>query len=483
MNSPSAGKTGYQHPRIESYPLYATSAGDDAIDLSAAAGLILDPWQEHVLRQSLGEKPGGGWEAFEVGLVVPRQNGKGSVLEARELAGLFLFGEKSIVHTAHLFSTATEHRARMETLIFDSPLKEYLYGYEGQTDPRKVPGIRTGGSDISITLSNGNKLRFLARSGGSGRGFSGDLVVLDEAYDLPDATLAALMPTMAARSAKGAPQIWYTSSAGMVWSDVLARVRERGIKKEPGLAYFEWSAEETDPPESPESWAKANPAMGLRISEDFIRTEFSSLDIQDFLRERLGVWDNTLGDQLIPPTVWEGLIDPEMEHNDDTLCLGIDVSPDLTSASMAVASKTPDGKITVEVVENRPGTDWLSSRVEDFIRVWSPRSVLVEGGSQCPAALQDSRLVMRKIKTVSAEEYKRSCGAFYSEVKNKNLAHSGQDVLAYAVDAAKKSSVKGDLWKWSRVDAKESISPLVAATLAVSGARLVRGSRRVSSFM
>jgi hypothetical protein len=46
------------------------------------------------LEHSLGEKATGSWAAFTVGLMVSRQNGKGSILEARELAGLFLLGER-----------------------------------------------------------------------------------------------------------------------------------------------------------------------------------------------------------------------------------------------------------------------------------------------------------------------------------------------------------------------------------------------------
>jgi hypothetical protein len=42
---------------------------------------------------------GGKWAAFEAGLEVARQNGKGGVYEARELAGLFLLGERLLVHS------------------------------------------------------------------------------------------------------------------------------------------------------------------------------------------------------------------------------------------------------------------------------------------------------------------------------------------------------------------------------------------------
>ena len=85
------------------------------------AGLILDPWQELALMSALGEGDDGKWAAFEVGLVVPRQNGTGSILEARELAGLFLFGERLIIHSAHQFDTSLEAFRRLLTLIEETP--------------------------------------------------------------------------------------------------------------------------------------------------------------------------------------------------------------------------------------------------------------------------------------------------------------------------------------------------------------------------
>src|SRR6185437_15135570 len=76
---------GAQRPRTCSVPGYATGTGEEAIELAEMAGLVLDPWQCDVLRDALGEGPDGRWASPFVGLVVPRQNGKGAVLEAREL--------------------------------------------------------------------------------------------------------------------------------------------------------------------------------------------------------------------------------------------------------------------------------------------------------------------------------------------------------------------------------------------------------------
>ena len=62
-------------------------------------------------------RPDGRWAAFQVCLLCPRQNGKGSILEARELAGLFLFGERHMTHSAHEAKTAKDHFERMERLL------------------------------------------------------------------------------------------------------------------------------------------------------------------------------------------------------------------------------------------------------------------------------------------------------------------------------------------------------------------------------
>ena len=112
-----ASALAFSSPRIFTKPEFSTSRGQEAVELAASAGLILDPWQEAVLEWSLGVSEDGKWSSFEVGLIVPRQNGKGAILEARELAGLFLWDEQLIIHTAHEFSTAQEHFRRILLMI------------------------------------------------------------------------------------------------------------------------------------------------------------------------------------------------------------------------------------------------------------------------------------------------------------------------------------------------------------------------------
>lgn len=154
------------------------------------------------------------YAALEFGLVVARQNGKGSLLEARELAGLYLLGERLIVHSAHQFDTSLEAFSRILVLIESTPDLD-----------REVMRVSRSHGEEGIELKSGQRLRFRTRTRGGGRGFTGDCLILDEAMYLGPQIMAALLPTLSARPN---PQIIYTGSAGTKESIQLGRVREIG---------------------------------------------------------------------------------------------------------------------------------------------------------------------------------------------------------------------------------------------------------------
>lgn len=271
---------GDQEPRLSSLPPFDSDvSGRNAVRLAERAGLTLDPWQRLVIESGLRRR-GGKWAAFEVALIVARQNGKGTVLEALELAALFLFPDvRLILHSAHEFKTAAEAFLRIRSLVEDRPEFE-----------RKVSRIRTAAGAEAIELKDGKRLRFVARSSGSGRGFTSDLVILDEAYRLGDQEMSALLPTLSARPD---PQVWYASTAGDQLSTQLGRVRARGVAGGDGsLAFLEWSADEDAYDASdPADWARANPGMGIRIAPDYIEREMLALGPEAFARERLSIGD------------------------------------------------------------------------------------------------------------------------------------------------------------------------------------------------
>jgi hypothetical protein len=459
-----------------------SSAGQEAVELAASVGLELDPWQQLVLDEGLGERMDGRWSAFEIGVMVSRQNGKGGIIEARQLAGLFLFDEQLIMHSAHEFKTAQEAFRRILTLIQNAPDLE-----------RRVMRVRTSHGEEGIELRSGQRLRFLARSRGSGRGFSGDCLFLDEAMILGDPMMAALMPTMSARPN---PQLWYFGSAGEQDSVPFGRIRRRGVRAadpdedytDESLAYFEWSADvheefcergcdEHLEDDDPRGWAQANPAMGIRIGEEHIAREYASMGRDAFRRERLGVGDwPSEGDgwEVISEEAWTALLDPASEPA-GTVAFALDVAPGQTMGSIAVAGTRDDGLMHLEIVENRPGTGWMVERAVDLVKKWRPCAVVIDSKSPAAALIPDLEAAKIKILTTSASEMVQACGGLYAGAVPKGedtttVRHRGQGPLNAAVAAATKRKIGRDgSWAWARHDLGQDISPLVAVTLAAYG--------------
>lgn len=466
---------GSQLPRIDVTPLYVTSRGDDAVDLAAVAGLMLDPWQEHVLRGACSTNADGKWAAKNVGLIVPRQNGKGSVLEARELAGLFLFGE-NIVHTAHLFGTAAEHQRRMESLIRGCEyLAELMEGYRG--DPRgKMSGIKTGNSEMSFTVAADKKagraetrMLFKARSKDSIRGYTFDLLAFDEAYNLPGEVEAAARPALSAKTMRGNPQVWYTSSAGFPDSDVLARVRDRAMSGDPGdLAFYEWSAPDGADPADPAMWAMANPALGHRISPEWVADERRTMGAEEFNRERLGIWSKVGGESAIPADFWEQCRDEDSTPGLD-LAFGVDVTPLSDIASVAAASWRDDGTVHIEIIDHKGGTGWVPARMDELQKTWKPEAMVYTLAGQAGRVVGGSPALQRQMLGLTGREYDRACGAFYDAIASGKVRHLGDPILDEAVQACRRSKGMSDLWHWTRADTGADISPLVAASLAYYG--------------
>jgi hypothetical protein len=430
--------------------------GKAAVRLAASAGLPLDEWQRSVLVDSMGLRSSGKWAAFSVCLIVPRQNGKGNVLEARALAGLFLLEEELIVWTAHDAKTAKEGFRRIVGHISNTPDLR-----------RQVAAIKRGNDDRGIELRSGQRLQFIARNSASGRGFSGDCVILDEAFKLDGDDMAALLPTL---SAVPNPQIWYASSAPMASSEQLHNVRKRGLAgRDDRLAFFEWSVPKDADVASPESWAIANPGYPHLIDDDAITAEWNEFsadaDPSKFARERCGVPDDPVENvELIPS--WLSLVDAGSsivsQHR-----LALDVSPDRRWASFGVAGRRGDGRFHVETAHHQPGTSWV---LEWAVASWQLRKIpiRIQTGSFAGSFIVPLRERGVEVVEVSSAEHAQALGQLLDACASDGVRHLGQSSLNAAVKGATVRTA-GDVDVLGRRTSKVDITPLVAVTLALGG--------------
>lgn len=492
---------GIQTPRVEWEPApICGTLGEEAIDLAAVAGLYADPWQEHFIKRALSVRPDlkyfnkytgrdeAKWQTFENTLIVPRQNGKGSILEIRELAGLFLFGERTLIHTAHNFDTAREGFIRISELIEDTPSLN-----------RYVKRISNSHGSEGIFLKSGQRLLFKTRTASGGRGFTGDFLVLDEAMFLGAAQIGALMPTLAARPN---PQIFYTGSAGdqeIGDCSQLGRLRERAIERDdPRLYFAEWSidpctdrcrsdCDKHDPSWAVESYAKANPGLGIRITVEHIESERRSMKLKTFLTERLSVGNYPVtgeGWKVISKPAWLARTDYDSQMS-EKFALAVDTTPDSGFSCIAACGDQVGNadlqhvEITVgkelnkngeRIVDHRPGTQWVVPRVIDLWERLKPTCVVIDTVGQAGSFIDELEEAGVRVVSPSGREFGQACGEFFAAVvpaedERATLVHIGQQTLQSAVAQADTRKLT-DMWAWSKANSVGDISPLVAATLA-----------------
>lgn len=467
--SPRNGLRGAQRPRVLSVPDAPTSAGQEAIDLAASAGLHLDPWQQFSLDCALRENADGRWTSFEVGVLCSRQNGKGGIIEARELAGLFLFGERLIIHSAHLFDTSLEAFRRLLELIESTPDLD-----------RRVAKVNNAHGKEGIELLNGNRIRFRARTRGGGRGFSGDLVILDEAMIVPQEAVGALLPTMSARPN---PQLWYLGSAvdeeihehGMAFT----KVRNRGLRgNDPSLCWIEFSApdkrrangELVIDPADPRAIAQANPAIGFRLSLSHVAKERRSMSKRMYEVERLGIgyWPKE-GDEVerpIDPEVFAQRVDREPNFA-ESVAIAIDGDPAGKWISIGAAKMKRNGGVHVEVGFHEKPSRAVLAFIISLVSRWDPCAVIVD--SKGPVAYLRQELIAEGIEPedVTAGAMASACVGFQRAIDDEDVTHTGDPLLIDAVKGAQKRNI-GDGWGFDR-KGDSIISPLVSVALARHG--------------
>jgi hypothetical protein len=450
-----------------------SSSGPEAIELAAMAGLELDAWQQLAVIEILGEREDGKWAAREAGVCVPRQNGKGGIIETVELAGLFLFGEQLITHSAHLFPTSLEAFRRLLALVEGSD--ELRRRVKKVSKSHGEEGIELYGEGGARTTGT-QRIRFQARSKGAGRGFTGDRTIFDEAMDLPEEVIGNMKPTMSARPN---PQTLYLGSAvdELIHDNghVFARVRSRGLRgNDPSLVWIEYSVPRENPDQvtltdalDESFWAMANPAFGIRIDHDAIADEQRSMASRTFAVERLGAgqWPSPEdGNPEISREKWQAAEEAESQI-DGAPWFGIDVSPDRSSTSIAAAGLNADGLEHLELVDRRYGTGWVVERCLELQASHGPLGFVADGVGPVASLVEALVDAGVQVETTTTGELVKACGSMKDAVDQDRVRHIGQAELDDAMRGASTRKL-GDAWAWARKNSASDISPLVAVTLA-----------------
>lgn len=462
---------GVQEPRIANYPLAVASDAADCAELASAYGLVPDQWQRNVLDAWMGRKADGRWAAGRWGLAVPRQNGKNAILEMVELFFMAVLGLR-ILHTAHEVKTARKAFLRIASFFENGRKYPEL--------AEMVEYIRRTNGQEAIQLSNGGSIEFIARSKGSGRGFTVDVLVCDEAQEYGEDAQAALLPTISSAPSGDPLQILLgTPPAPGMDGEVFTRMRQAGVEgKDRRLAWVEWSMEPGAKHGVRSEWAKTNPSLGIRLNMSTVADEFAAMSPEMFRRERLGEWSESgAGALAVDPELWASRVGDPVEGR---RVIGVRFTPDGSTVAVAGAVKPDDqdDPFFVEAIEQRSaaeGTQWLV----DFLveRHRDLAQIVIDGKSGAGYlvnALRVEGVAASVLLTPGVDDVTAAHSMMDAAIRDGGIAHSGQEELDEQVTAAvrrKIGSAGGFGW-----EAPEggSVALFEAVTLAHWGARVTR---------
>lgn len=464
---------GSQEPRIRIEPNRISTDGSDAALLMSEYGCQLDEWQQLIIDCWLGKDESGKYNVTNAGLSVPRQNGKNVCLEAREFFGLVINGEK-ILHTAHQVRTSKKSFRRLAAMFTDKRHPEI-------TDV--VKQIRYTNGEECIELLNGGTIEFSARSRQAARGFDGiSLVVYDEAQELTDDQVEAIMATLSA-SATGTRQIIYTGTPPYPGCPGEVFRRRRTVcTTDAGKhdSWHEWSvcAESISEIKIDDSslWYMTNPALGIRLDEEFTQEESRTMSPDGFARERLGWWCPLLEhkeDFAIDKAIWESCASNKPKPDGKT-AYGVKFSADGAFVCLCGAVLSSDGTSRISMIDVKPtghGTRWLSDWLNE--RYDKASCVVIDGKNGVDVLIDrisDTWKSKGSIIKPGAKEVIASVGILMDALNEHSVTwYEKQEILNESALTSIKRPIAGG-WGFGG----DNSIPIEACALALYGVKTTR---------
>ena len=461
---------GSQEPRLRVEPARASSDGELAAMLMEAYAQALDPWQRLVVDCWLGKDAQGRPNVTTAGLSGPRQIGKNVCFEALELFGLAVGGER-LIHTAHQVRTCKKSFRRLAQIFTDRRHPELM---------DMVRTIRYTNGEEAIELENGGMIEYMARSRQAARGFDGvSRIIFDEAQELTDDQLEAILATLSA-STTGLRQLIlggtppYPGCPG----EVFRRIRGR-IQNQPGPhdAWHEWSVAANSLAEirldDRTLWYMTNPAMGIRLTEDFTSEELRSMDAAGFARERLGWWSPVLAESeslAISAAAWDACRSLDRRPEGKT-AYGVKFTVDGAEVCLCGAVIPQDGPARVSMIERRPtgrGIAWLSEWINERSKAAS--CVVIDGRNGADLLVENIKDTWRAKDAVirpSSRNVIAAVSTITDAINQRTVTwYAGQPALRDSAVTSTKRPIGGG-WGFGG----ENSIPIEAAALALWGAK------------
>lgn len=305
---------------------------------------------------------------------------------------------------------------------------------------------------------------------GALRSAATNMVVVDEAQEHDAVTGKSLKEMINATfNTRVRHQLWIVFSAGTDASVYAQEYLERGKAGDPLVALFDYGCPEDVDPLDPDLWHTWHPGLAYGLTNRNALELARADDEAAFVREYGNIWTRTVNVRVIPADAWAS-VQAQEPMPAGRLCFALDVSADRTAGVIAVGGPGRH----VEIVELRPGTEWMPQRALELSAAHGAPIVLDSVGAvgtvkdvierMIPTWQRDRDLLVMKTQDVA-----NAAAGFLDAVLNGTLRVWPHPALTAAVEVALTRPLGDSGFAWDRRRSSESIAPLVAASAALWG--------------
>jgi len=443
-------------PRIFSSPVKgATSRAPEVVAFAESIGIHLMPWQINALGDMLLVKDGN-WVGKTIGLCVSRQNGKTEIAKIRILAGIYLFGEKSIGMMSSNRNMAVTTFRQIHYLIQDTPSLLALW----------EKTYSTNGNE-RIRFKNGAEIVVVAATNEGARGYSFSFVFVDELRDIKqEAWDAALYTTQA----KPHSQILTVSNAGDKNSTVLNALRQIGIEdKTPSLRWLEWSAHPSLKITDRKAWAQANPALGHTITAEILEHRIRTGEPNQVRTEMLTQWVDNLASPW-PIGAWESCkIENLVFEAGASTFFAMDISPSRRHAAL-VAGQLVGDKVKLKCLQtwkSEASIDDLkmASEINEHIKRFRPKMLLFDRYTTAGVAARLAHTGV-PVMEISGQLFASACDEMLAAMSHNRIQHGDEYELSESVNScAMRTTDSG--WRIVRRKSANEVAAAICSAMVI----------------
>lgn len=461
-------RKGNQKPRLDIYHDGDISLAEKTITLLDHYGRTPLPWQKSILRRWMAVGDDDKWANQNAGLLVPRQNGKSWLAEARILGGMIFLGEH-LIYTAHQVATVDEIKRRVLRFFYDAePEIRDLLTSEFDKEPKSFDYIE---------LRNGGRCIFRARSRTAGLGFTSDSFIGDEYQECSDAMEEALLPTISAGPLQN-PQVIMMGTPPTTGSSgtVFLRSRRNLLQGKSDICWQEWSVENITDNHDEDAWYATNPSLGYLVTEKAVRAESNAMSQDSFNKMRLGWVMGIDAKRLFTDDEWNALAVKEVKlPPEPRLVYAVKFSPDRSSVTLAVGV-VMDDKTHVEVIERKrmsEGIAWLSRWLLERWR--KADQIIIDGaagqGLLIEELLRSEPKLKKRILTPNVKEAGSAYASFYQAIQDQTVTHYNQPILNSAIRTCQRRDIgKDGMFGFAPLNANIQMDAVDAVAFAYYGA-------------